>query len=212
MASREGDIPDVGNRVACRTGSFLVILIVFIIEEDELLPLKIQDPSLVSVGGSLVRCAGENSGVLLVGDIVDGQGVLVVAVANVTAYIFLIRAFVYKALSVVDITVLGSTARRCWVGDVSKVDEDQASTASGRTRRGTNCNGIVLRLVDDNVVGTACRQVGEEASQVRLGAENLGFGGIKIQQLPEVEDLNTVVHGFTTDDKVVLVATDFPPD
>lgn len=60
---------------------------------------------------TLVRGARNDVGLVLVGNIVDGQSVLVVTVADITAEVLLIRATVDKALSIVNVAVTGGTTR-----------------------------------------------------------------------------------------------------
>lgn len=70
------------------------------------LPHWVQDPALVRVGSSFVRSAGDDGcgvGTILVRYVVDGEGVFVVAVANVAAEVLLVGATVDDALSVMDV-------------------------------------------------------------------------------------------------------------
>lgn len=67
----------------------------------------------MSVLNAFVRSAGDDASVGLVGYIIDGKTVLVVSVANIAAKVFCVWAFIPQALSVVDVTILGSTARGC---------------------------------------------------------------------------------------------------
>jgi hypothetical protein len=90
-----------GVAVGSRPSAFL--LIVLVVHEKVLLPLRVDGPSLVCVRGSRVSRAGNDGRRLagftnLVGGIVDGQSVLVVAVADVTAVVFLVRAAVFDTL------------------------------------------------------------------------------------------------------------------
>ena len=52
----------------------------------------------MSVCGALVRRDGNDRRVGRVGDIVDGQGIFVVGVADITAQVLLIRTLVLEAL------------------------------------------------------------------------------------------------------------------
>ena len=79
------DIPDEGRSMTVGSGTATVVLIVLVVEDEELLVLGVEDPALVGVGGTLVAGDGDELWVLLVGNVVDGEGVLVVAVADLTA-------------------------------------------------------------------------------------------------------------------------------
>ena len=94
---------DERNRVAVGRRSSGFLLIVLVVHEKVLLVLRVDRPSLVCVRGSRVGCA-RNDGRRLAGfadlvcGIVDGQSVLVVAVADVTTVVLLVRAAVFDAL------------------------------------------------------------------------------------------------------------------
>jgi hypothetical protein len=79
------DIPDVGDGVAILGGTVAAELVELVVHNEVLLPLGVEDPALVGVGGALVRGDGDDGRVGGVGRIVDGEGVLVVTVADVTA-------------------------------------------------------------------------------------------------------------------------------
>lgn len=66
------DVPDKGGSVTVGTGAAAVVLIVLVVKDEELLVLGVEDPALVGVGGALVAGDGDELGVLLVSDIVDG--------------------------------------------------------------------------------------------------------------------------------------------
>lgn len=122
------------------------------------LPVRVEDPSLMRVRGALVRSAGDDGGgvrALLVGDVVDGQRILVVAVADVAAVVLLIRTAVDDALRIVNVSVLGGAAGSERLSRVVHVDEDEASSARAVSWRGTDGYCIVLFLVDHDVVGAA---------------------------------------------------------
>lgn len=63
------------------------------------LPVQIVHPALVGKGSAFVGCARDDLRVLLVANIVDGDGVFVVAVANVAAIVLGVRASVDDTLS-----------------------------------------------------------------------------------------------------------------
>jgi hypothetical protein len=74
-----------------------VHLVEFVVEEEVLL-LLVDEPALVGVGGADVGGRGDLDGVLLVGDVGNGQGVLVVVEADLVASVLLVRALVDDAL------------------------------------------------------------------------------------------------------------------
>lgn len=104
-------------------------------------------------------------------DDIHGQSVLVVAVADLTAKILGIRALVDDALRIVHVTIVWVATRRRRLGWIREIYEDQATTAGGVARRGTNCVAPVRLLVDHDVVGAANGQAGEEAGNIRLTVE-----------------------------------------
>ena len=99
---------------------------------------------------AFVRCAGDDGGsveTLLVSDIVDRQGVLVVAVAYVAAIILLVRSAVLDALRIVNITILTSAAGAVRVGNIFDVDVDQSSSTLAVARLGANRDSVAELLV-----------------------------------------------------------------
>ena len=82
-----------------------------------------------------------------------GEGILVVAVADVSTSIAGIRATVHQALSIVDITITASTAGVARAGWVSEIDEDQAGATARVSWHSADSNGVVLLFVDHNVMG-----------------------------------------------------------
>jgi hypothetical protein len=153
------DVPDEGGGVAVGTGAAAVVLVVLVVEDEELLVLGVEDPALVGVGGALVAGDGDELGVLLVGDVVDGEGVLVVAVADLAALVLLVGALVDQALGVVDVAVGGRTAGGGRVGGVAEVKEDETTAALGGARAGTDDVGEARLVVGEDVVGTAVGEV-----------------------------------------------------
>jgi len=97
------DVPDVGDGVAvdrrADVGAGAANLVVLIVEDDVLLPLLVQNGTLVGVLDTGVAGDGDDLGVGLVGDVVDGQRVLVVAVADIATSVARVRATVDEALS-----------------------------------------------------------------------------------------------------------------
>lgn len=104
----------------------------------------------MSVGCTFVCRARDDRGsveALLVGDIVDSQGVLVVAVANVAAIVLLVRPTVLNALCIVNITILTSAAGAIGAGNIVDVDVDQSSSTLAVARLRANGDGIAKLLV-----------------------------------------------------------------
>jgi hypothetical protein len=66
------NIPDEGGGVAVGSGATAVVLVVLVVQDEELLVLGVENPALVGVGGTLVAGDGDELGVLLVSDVVDG--------------------------------------------------------------------------------------------------------------------------------------------
>lgn len=95
-----GDVEDVGHWQTIQSGTVGVdargvdlSLVEFIVEHQMGLPHGVDDPSLVRVCRSGVRRAGDDGASVrpvLVGHIVNGQGVFVVAIADVSAIVPLI--------------------------------------------------------------------------------------------------------------------------
>lgn len=200
---KRSDIPEVGDWVTTSSRTGGINLIVLVVEDEVLLPLGVGDPTLVGVcicyqslfmlsmrgkisqrtASTLVRGARNDVGLVLVGDIVDGQSVFVVTVADITAEVLLIRATVDEALSIVDVTVTSGATRGGRVGGVAEVNEDQPGAAGAGTRLGADSNGVLLLLVDDDVVGGAGGKAVPVAGKVTGVAEGDRAGGVNVQQL-----------------------------
>lgn len=119
------------------------------------LPERVEDPTLVGVRGALVWSAGDDGGgvrSVLVGHVVDCEGILVVAVADVPSEVLRIGSSVDNALCVMDIAILRSAARSSGLRWIRHIDEDKATSTSSGTRSSADGNGVVLLLVNDNVV------------------------------------------------------------
>lgn len=202
------DVPDIGDWESVSGRSAPILLIVLIVEEKVLLVVGVEDRALVRVGRPSVAGPGDDGGSSLVGDIVDGEGVLVVTIADVTASVAGVRSAVDQALGIVDIAVTRGTAGGGGVGRVRQVDEDQPRLALVCAWGSADCNGKVLLLEGDDVVGATNREAVEERD-VAGGAE--GLGRRDSQELPGIEDLDAVVLGLTADDEVVLHRPDLAP-
>lgn len=114
-----------------RSSNTSISLIELIVEEQILLPGRIVDDTLVNILGTRERGDADDGALVanLVGDVVDGEGVLVVAVANILAVVALVGTAVDETLGVVNIAVLGSASRASDVGGVANVEENQSSAA-----------------------------------------------------------------------------------
>ena len=105
-----GDVPDVGDRetvlgrrVGGGAGGVDLTLVKLIVHDKVSLPHGVENPALVSVRGTDVGSARDDLsgvGTVLVGHVVDGESILVVAVADVTAKVLLVRSAVHNALSI----------------------------------------------------------------------------------------------------------------
>lgn len=97
------NVPDVGDGVAVDRGADVgagaAYLVVLVVEDQVLLPLLVEDSALVGVLDARVAGDRDDQGLGLVGDVVDGQRVLVVAVADVAAVVARVGATVDEALS-----------------------------------------------------------------------------------------------------------------
>ncbi|KAI9155668.1 aldehyde dehydrogenase [Paramyrothecium foliicola] len=199
-----------GNGVALGGGAVATLLVELVVEDQELLVVDVEDPALVGVGGTLVGDTGDDVGdVGLVGHVVDGEGVLVIAVADVTALVALVGSAVDQALGIVDVAIV---LRRDGVGRVGEVEEVEAGAAD-RVVAGLSTDGgeVAELLVDNNVVGTADRQqLAGPGGEVVLSELNRA-GRVNVEQLLQVEDLDAVADGLGADDGVVLVGADLAP-
>ena len=64
------NVPDEGYRATVGSNAATFYLIVFVVRDEPFLVFGVEDPSLVSVGGSLVGSDGDGLGELLVGNII----------------------------------------------------------------------------------------------------------------------------------------------
>ena len=221
------DVPDVGHgeavfgrRVNGSTVGVDLALVKLIVHDDVGLPHGIKDPTLVGVRSTDVRSARDDGTSVteanFVGDIVDGQGVLVVTVANVTAVVLLVRSTVDNALSVVSVAILTVATRDVRLSGVVHVDE-HGSTSTGVVTAGATAStagdGVVLLVVGNNGVGAALDTlVDVDESSVGLDVESVGLLGGKLEQLLQVEDLDMVADTFGADDEAVTNNLDLTPD
>jgi hypothetical protein len=174
----------------------------------------------MGVGSSDVGCARDDgTGVtetLLVGDVVDGQGVLVVTVADVTAVVLLVRSTVDNALSVMSVAVLAVATLNVRLGGVVHVDE-HGSTSTGVVTTGTTAstagNGIVLLFVGDDSVGAALDTlVDVDKGSVLLDVESVRLLGRELEQLLQVKDLDVVTNTLGTNNEAVTNDLDLTPN
>jgi hypothetical protein len=190
-----------------------IALVEFVVEEEVLLVLFIVDDALMDVlragkagDGDNVCCVAD-----FVGDVVDGEGVLVVAVADVTAVVYsqsvhILRAVhtwtlrtlpvgsaVDDALSVVGVAVLGRTALKVWLGWVIHVDVHGTTTASviaTGTTTAAKGNSVVLLLVGADSVGASLDTLRNiNPRNIGLDVKGLGVLGRELEQLLHVEEL-----------------------
>lgn len=211
-----GDVEDVGGGVAVGGGADGVNLIEFVVEE-EIAHGRVDDPALVAVGVADVGGAGDNGGVLLVGHVHDGEGVLVEGEADLAARVLLAWALVDDALGIVDVAVLANAAGGDGVLGVGDIDHEESTGAGGVAGVGSGAAADAVDHVDllvgDEVVGSA--DAGEE-SDVLLLAEGLGLEPrvppvLHVQELVEVEDLDTVATGLGANVGIVANDLDVAP-
>lgn len=165
-----------------------------------------------------------------------GQGILVVAIANIAAKELAVRPAVHDALSVMHIAIPSSTAKRLGVAGILQVDEDEARAAVASAGLSADCNGILLFFVDDHIVGAPDGQVVPPARHILLGVKGDRIFGVKVEQLYQetelvtqrrqintrnkkghahlghVKHLDPMVLCLAPNDNVVFIATDFTPN
>jgi hypothetical protein len=179
-------------------------------------------------------------------------GVFVVAVADVATLVLLVGTAVYDALGIMGVPISGGessglmdgtwdmpsirnslwcTSGAEWFRRIGHVDEDQSRSARVLSRRGSNRDGIVEFLVDDDVVcwhggsasygipgaldsrglTSANGQVVKETGEIGPGVERFRRAGIEVEEFPHVEDLNVMVDSFRPDDEVVAIRFELTP-
>ena len=211
-------------------------LVELVVHDDMGLPELVGDPALVGVRGADVGSAGDDAAstdTLLVGDVVDGEGVLVVAVADVTSlkmvrcaldeiwkietYVVLfVGSAVDNALSIVGVSVLGCATLNVRLGDVVGVDEDGPTGAGVAAALGcttAESDDVVLLLIRTDSVGGSDNTLSQvDPCNVLLDVEGLGALGVEIEELLHVEELDTVTGTLGTNDKSVLEDLHLAPD
>lgn len=182
------DVPDVGDCVTVLGGradggavGVDLALVELVVHDDVSLPHLVGDPALVSVGSTNVGSArddGASANALLVGDVVDGQGVLVVAVADIFAIVLLMGSTVDNALAIVSVAVLGRAALNVRLGDIIGVDVDGttgAGVVAARATTATESSNVVELLVGTDSVGASGNTLGEvDPGNVGLDVKGLG--------------------------------------
>jgi hypothetical protein len=112
----------------------------------------------------------------------------------------------------VDVSVFSTASQGNWVGGICQVEEDETSGERAIARLESSGTTVVSLFVGDDIVGSAQWELlVPPAVKVILVAEDLGTRGIDVQKFPQVKDLDTVVDGLTSDDKIALVTLDLAP-
>lgn len=198
------DVPDVGHRVLVLSRAVGTELINLVIHDEKLLPLSVEDPTLVSVGSTLVAGNGDDARVGLVGDIVDGEGILVVAIADVMAQVLLMRAPVNEALSIVDVAIVAVAAEQGRVGGVLEIEEDETATALGVNAGTATDDGAVLPLlVGENVVAGGLGHALEVTGDIGDNVE--GDGGGAVHDVEELVAVSKEMAGGGAEEELTLV-------
>lgn len=137
-------VDDVGDGTSRRRRSLSALLVKLIVEDHKLVAL-VGPPALVAVCRARVRKSAQNlrCGVaLLAGGVVDGDGVFVVADADVAATEAAVWTFIVHTLSIVDVAVGRSAAGRLGVGGVGKINVLKTTSAAGVTGLSANSDGV----------------------------------------------------------------------
>jgi hypothetical protein len=152
----------------------------------------------------------------LVGDIVDGKGILVVAVANVATIVLLVGATVDNALSIVCVAILTSAALDVGLGGVFHVDEHGSAmtgiVATGSTTSTVGDSVSELLIGNDSVRSAFDTLVDVDKSNVFLDIKSLGVLGRKLEELLQVEDLDVMSHTLRADNEAVADDFNLAPD
>jgi hypothetical protein len=221
------DVPDICDRETILGGGVDrsavgvdLALVELIVHHNVGLPKRIEDPTLMGVRGADVGSARDDgtSGAksLLVGYIVDGQGVLVVAVADVAAVVFLVGSTVDDALSIVCVTVLAGASLNVRLGGVVQVDEHRSTVTGVVATHSSACTTsyrVTLLFVCNYGVRAALDTlVDVDKSNVLLDVESLGVLGRKLEQLLQIEDLDMVANTLRANNQAVANDLDLAPD
>ena len=173
-------------------------LVQLVAEQDVLVVFG--QPALVGVGGGGIACGADEPWVGGVGDVDDGQGVLVEAEGDLLAREIRIGPGVGDDLGVVGVAVCGEGADGKRVGRVADVHNVQAAG------KGVRAHAVSAPDfgVDHDVVGVA-----EPAVE---GVRFNGDGRIgNAAQLGQVNDLHAVAPRFGDDEGVIPVDLDIAP-
>ena len=179
------------DRVSRGSGAVALLLVEFVVEEHVLVPVALCPPALVAVRGAGVGEAGEDFRgrvAVFLGGVVDGEGIFVVADADVAAAETAVRAVVGYALRVVDVAVLAGAAGGGGLGGVREVDVLEAGGAGLVARLRADGEDVLVVPVDDDVVGTSDGELVPETNEVLLGVECDRALGINIKKLLHVKD------------------------
>jgi hypothetical protein len=209
------DVKDVGHRELISSRSGAVSLVELIVKDNVFLPVAIENSTLVGVLSTDIRGARDDTRSILAGlvsHVVDGESILVIAIADIASEVALVGATVDEALGIVHIAVLTCAARGCRPSDIAEIDEGEASTACTVARSSTDRYSIAKFFVDNNVVRATNGQISEESSDICRGTEVLWTSGVDFEKLVHVKDLDTMTASFGSDDHVVLERTNLPPD
>src|SRR5690606_18341713 len=120
------DVPDVGGGLSVALDGSVVLLVKLVVRE-EVVHAGIGNPALVSVGSTGVGGARDDLDGGFVGNVIDGEGVLVEAEADLLALVGGGWAGVDNALSIVDVAVGGGASLVDWGGGVRHVEHVETS-------------------------------------------------------------------------------------
>lgn len=144
------------------------------------------------------------------------QGVFVVAIADVTAEVLLVRATVDNALSIVSVAILRRAASLEGLVGVFHVDEDgttSTSVVAAGAAAAANGNSVAELLVGNNVVGAAGDTIGEvHPANISPDVEGLGVPWAQLEQLLHVEELDAVAGALRSDNQGIPDLLDLAPN
>jgi hypothetical protein len=212
-----GDVPDVsdweailGGRIGCGAVRVNLALVKLVVHDKVSLPHRVYDPALMGIRGTDVRSAGDNLssfGSVLVGDVVDGERIFVIAIAYISSEISGIRAAVDYALRIVYIAIISIASGRIGLVRIVQVDEDEATGAgvvpSGATTAADG-DSVAKLLVSDDIVRATRNAIGKvHPANVLLDIEGLGLFGAQLEQFLHVEKLDAVTNALRPYDQSV---------